>query len=206
MLDKRDAVIAAQCPVVIAPKYGELEPLEVGQRRYVLASNALYIEAKSSVLYVRQRIQAITEGVAYAGHVSEFLTVSKPVPNGLFNRMIEMAEDAEPQEMAALVVADDEGHYQLVAPEIDSASPAHVTYTDLSLEQEDRLLLDVHSHGRGRAYFSATDDASDRSRRGPHISVVFGRCHDRVRYVARVCIGQHLIGLTKPLQAMGVIA
>lgn len=204
--DKKDAAISATCPVVGAPTHGQLVDLVSGQRRYIVATDGLYIEARSDVLHVCQRIEAFeADTVTWAGAVKPFIRVlCRPVPRKLFADLIDRAEAATPTEMAALVVAGESG-WEIHDPGVQSASATHVTYGDLTLEQEPLLLIDAHSHGEGRAYFSQTDDASDRGRQGPHISVVFGRCHADIRYVSRLCVGQHLITLTQPLDSLGVV-
>ncbi|MBN8801458.1 MAG: hypothetical protein J0H05_07295 [Stenotrophomonas acidaminiphila] len=45
------------------------------------------------------------------------------------------------------------------------------------------------------------DDESDRSRCGPHVSMVFGHCIDRpsTKVAVRVCVGHYLIPLSDDL-------
>jgi PRTRC genetic system protein A len=52
-------------------------------------------------------------------------------------------------------------------------SESHISY-DSATRNESRLVLDVHSHGRGHAFFSDDDDASDLY--GVYFATVLGRC------------------------------
>ncbi|MFZ1643253.1 MAG: Mov34/MPN/PAD-1 family protein [Candidatus Contendobacter sp.] len=53
----------------------------------------------------------------------------------------------------------------------------HVRYEPLPESHRDALVLHVHSHGDGEAYFSVQDDRANREAGDSvYVAVVFGRC------------------------------
>lgn len=187
-----DRALLLGLPVVGMPLQGPFVPLTEG-RRLLLANDGLYIEAASAALYVRLRV-----GAAFSpyGQTTEALDFRNgPIPRSIASVLARAARDAHPHEMAALIVADANagGGYRVLHPDA-SSSRGSVTYDDSGYEDA-LLVIDAHSHGAHDAFFSPTDDASDLSRMGPHISLVFGRCGptDQLKLVARVCIGHYLV-------------
>lgn len=187
-----DRAIAAVLPVAVAPKGGELEPVRFGQR-LLIASDGIYIEAAHPALYVRQRVSA---GTFPYGSTDECVTLpAGPIPRDLYDQLVAAALGAHPHEMAALVVLSADG-YVLHRPKA-VATAGSVRYDDHGYG-DCPLVIDAHSHGHHAGYFSRTDDESDRSRPGPHLSLVFGRCAARatVEVCLRACVAGYLISLT----------
>lgn len=165
--DPRDAILHAACPLVMAPTFGAFVPLQATGKRLVGAADGLYLEARSPALHWLLRLNAVP--MPY-GRLTPFLRLANgPVPMALLYRLADLAREASPNEIAFGIQTDGPG-YSLVVPEIDTASPVHVTYQDAF--DADRLVLDIHSHGEGAAFFSETDDASDLSRAGPYLAGV----------------------------------
>jgi PRTRC genetic system protein A len=187
-----DRALQLGLPVVGMPLQGSFVPLTEG-RRLLVGKDGLYIEAASPALYVRLRV---AEAFSPYGAVSETLVLRHgPIARSIAAEIAHAARAAHPMEMAALIVAEAgaSGGYRLIRPDA-SSSPGSVTYDDGGYDDA-LLVIDAHSHGAHDAFFSATDDVSDLSRMGPHISVVFGHCgpRDQLTVVARVCIGHYLI-------------
>jgi len=179
-LSPLDAAIQSSCPTALAPHHGELSPLLAG-KRLILASDGLYLEVRSTALHALQRIAVLQTPY---GTVEPFLRLaSGPIPRDLLRRATDAAA-ATRDEVAFAIVADGQGGYSLVQPEVHSASASHITYADAL--PDDLLVLDIHSHGDGHAFFSAADDASDLSRPGPYIALVVGRCSTAPEIAARL--------------------
>lgn len=193
-----DDTLWALLPVACVPRGGVFEPIQRGQRLLITA-HGTFIEACTPALYLRLPVGVF---LTPWGEVEPVLLPRHgPIPKALARALQSMALAAHPKEMAALVVADDHvaGGYRLVVPKA-SGGVGHVSYRDDGWE-DGSLVIDAHSHGPFGAYFSATDDASDRSRLDPHISIVFGQCESpaTVVRVARVCIGAMFIDIPSEL-------
>lgn len=194
-----DAAMLAASPVAVVPGHSPFVPLDAPGRRVLLARDGVYLEARSDVLWCCLRLAecALPFGALMAENPSpiHIKLVGAPLDRAVFDRLVSMAEVAHPKEMAALVVRDQDGHDHVHVPAQCGALGA-VTYDD-ALIRESRLLIDAHSHGPYGHHFSSVDDASDRSRIGPHISVVFGHCESNtsLRFAARLCVGSYLIPL-----------
>lgn len=188
-----EAATVAGLPVVLAPIDQAFVPLREDGQRLVLAADGLYIEARAPRLYALRRIAPCDTPF---GSVQPRLDLQAgPLPRALLSAFAQMALDAHPREAAALAISRDGSRYELHVP------PAHgttgcITYDDTGYADSE-LVFDLHSHGPFAAVFSATDDASDRSRGVPHISIVLGCCasSSSITYAARLCVGSYLLYL-----------
>lgn len=191
-----DSAVLALLPHVSAPVDAPFAPITYG-RRLLLASNGLYIEAASNALYLRLSLCRFAPGFELPyGAISEAVSLPHgPLPRDYWDALVAASLSAHPNEMARLIVVQHD-RYTFLAPEEHSAGQGHVQFDDHGYS-EGSLLIDAHSHGVYGEEFSATDDVSDRSRFGPHLSIVFGRCasEQTLRVSARACIGQFLIDL-----------
>ena len=82
--------------------------------------------------------------------------------------------EALPNEAAAFVIWNEVTRMFIVEfPVIDEATPSRLVYRTPVLPADRHVVCDVHSHGTGPAFFSATDNADDAH--ATKISLVFGR-------------------------------
>lgn len=197
----RDIVARASLPTVNALHAEPLPELLPGQRRLVLGADGLYLQARSYALYFSVPLASFP--TPYALVETYVRGAHGPIPTHIWSGLVEASLEANPNEMARLVVSAPDG-YHLIEPPVSSAGAGHVTF-DESAVPEGSLLLDAHSHGAGRSYFSQTDDASDLSRPGLHLSCVFGRCgqRDRVEVSLRLCSSPYLLNL--PVEVLGTL-
>jgi PRTRC genetic system protein A len=199
-----DATLFAGVPLLPAPRFGSLPALLPGQKRFLAAMDGIYVEACSHAMSVRLKVG---EGLLPYGPMSNEVRLSAgPVPRALLREFVERAQAQSDCEIAAAVVLDGEGVYRLHWPTVHHASAAHVHYADQI--DDDRLVLDLHTHATGPAFFSAMDDASDRSRPGPYFACVVGRCdRDDPELVARAVLAPYLQPLAMQwLQDHGIVA
>lgn len=97
---------------------------------------------------------------------------------------------ALPNEAAAFILWNEvTGAFAVDFPAIDDATPTRLVYRPPVCEPGWHVVCDIHSHGRGPAYFSATDDADDAH--ATKISLVIGRLDDPAgpMMAARLCAG-----------------
>jgi PRTRC genetic system ThiF family protein/PRTRC genetic system protein A len=147
--------------------------LAVGHKRLLGSAQGLYVEARSAAWDVCARVATVA--LPYGEMSPRLRCPAGAIPLALLNTFVAQAQASPAREIAAAIVLSDTG-FALVWPTVESSSSAHVRYIDTDID-EDRLVIDLHSHGHHDAIFSGTDDNSDCSRRGPHLSMVVGRCH-----------------------------
>jgi PRTRC genetic system protein A len=173
LADPRDRAIFAATPTVTAPRFGVLAPVPVGQHRFVLAANGLFVQARTATLDLTLRVSD-TVRLPYGVMEEKVVMVAGRLPRELFQAMRQKALAAHPREWAGVVLFDPAfGGYRLVEPEVESVSSGHIRYRTGAYDDA-LLVCDVHSHGHHGAYFSGTDDASDQH--GIYIASVLGRC------------------------------
>lgn len=84
------------------------------------------------------------------------------IPRELLDQAVDHFRSALPNEAAAFVVWDEEDRqFSLDFPHIDEATPSRLIYRAPVLPPDRHVICDIHSHGYGRAFFSATDDTDD---------------------------------------------
>jgi PRTRC genetic system protein A len=120
------------------------------------------------------------------------------IPREHIERILEHFYAALPNEAAAFVIwNEDDQRFAVVFPSIDEASPSRLVYRTPALAPNWHLVCDIHSHGRGSAFFSATDDADDAH--ATKISLVFGRIDhpDGPNMASRLCAGGMFLPLPR---------
>lgn len=201
-LNGADRAVLGQMPALMVPTFGDLPECKVGQRRFLLAADGIHVEARTPSLHFRAPISSASLPF---GEVEPFCELAGGLlPAALGQALVDAALAAMPNETASVVIYRPSlARYGLIEPEIDSASRGHVTFDHWADFTDHNLMVDVHTHGALEAYFSPTDDASDRSIHEPHLSLVFGRCREgEITVTGRLCVGNYLI----PLSDLGLSA
>ena len=134
---------------------------------YVLGASGLYVQSESAHLTARLLIApAEVRGLA---PVSEKVTLTHgPIPAQLFELGLRWFQEA-PGTERFFAVGWDKGAYRLVIP------PQSGTGSSLTYRPPAGVVAEFHSHGRHRAFFSATDDGDEQ---GFRVYGVVGRLHD----------------------------
>jgi PRTRC genetic system protein A len=182
-IDPRDAVLRATCPVIGAPMFGALPPLEEGQRM-VLAGDGLYLQFKGTWLAVTTRVGDVAPGLRLPyGRLSEEMAfVFGTIPMTLIAEFIETARLALPNEAAgALIYRSSDATLSLRMHEPLDAGAGHIQYRIAELADDEVLAVDLHTHGRLPAFWSAVDNRDDL---GIRLCGVFGNL-DRERPTAK---------------------
>lgn len=167
-----DAVLLGQTPALMMPRFSSLPELAPGCRRYVIARDGLYVQARSRSLLLALRVEEFQSPLPYGDLVESVQMVGGLIPYSLYADLQRQAVAACPDEWAAFVVYD--GKYHIVLPEVVDSSGGHISYR-LDGIDESQIVLDIHSHGQFDAFFSETDDRSDNH--GIYFASVLGRCH-----------------------------
>jgi PRTRC genetic system protein A len=130
---------------------------------YVLAGNGLYVQASNPFLSATMCLaRAHVRGLApLTEHVG---LIHGKIPARLYDLATSILTAASPCERYLAVTW--EGEYRLRQP-AQQGSSSHVEYNVLP-----NTVLDIHSHGSMKAFFSQTDD---RDEQGLRLYVVVGR-------------------------------
>lgn len=195
----RDRALFAALPVILAPRFEPIAPLDTGHTRLVLASDGVYIEARTHVLHACGRISA-ADRMPF-GTVRPFVTrVIADDPTPLLAAAAARAQQSLPNEWAGVIVRQGDDGLALTQPAILSNSPARVRYDATGIDPLD-VLWDIHSHAAMRAFFSSQDDADDLSCPSPcFIASVIGRCHtDTPVWASRLVIAGRAFDLDQPV-------
>lgn len=208
--DPRDAILQAHTPAIIVPRFGELAPLEKSGHRYLVASDGLWLEVRRPWIHARALI-----AMPHADHVPPFGEVSPDSFDGrdyeavyAFGRedldriqtlFLHDARRACPDEFAAWAIWNDrERRLEYLALFAAETSPVRLDgLVRPRLEDHEHLALDLHSHGRGAADFSSTDDEDDRGE--VKLAVVVGNLDETPTWCTRLC----LLGLFMSAEATG---
>ena len=131
---------------------------------YVLGSGGIYVQAQSSHLVARVLVgPATVRGLA---PVAEKVQLAHgPMPAYLFELGLRWFQET-PSTERSFAVRWDRNAYWVVVPE-QAGTAASLTYRPPS-----GVVAEFHSHGKGRSFFSATDDKDEQ---GFHIYGVVGR-------------------------------
>lgn len=173
LTDERDRVLLALTPTLMAPRFGSLPTLATGLHRFVVASNGLFLQARTDTLEVSLKV-ADTPTLPYGAVTESVHLIHGPIPADIGATIAQRCSESHPTEWAGVVLWNAQASaYQLHEPTIESASAGHIRYSTAGYDDR-QLVVDVHSHGGGEAYFSQVDDESDIG--GVYIASVMGRC------------------------------
>lgn len=181
MTDPRDAAVQATCPVRAVPRYGDL-PVHASGQRMLLAGNGLFVQMKTPWLDCTMRVAEVGMRLPFGPLDDTIAFAFGVIPMGLLERFIAEARSALPNETAgALMFNVRTGGLRLAMHAAVAAGPGHVSYRIEELPDDELLAVDLHSHGRLPAFWSAEDDRDDQ---GVRVCGVFGNL-DRERPTAR---------------------
>lgn len=182
MIDARDHALQASCPVLPAPRFGDLPSMANGQR-ILVAANGVFVQVRLDWLDCIHRLAPAVPLPLPYGDVRERMAFSfGRLPIDLIEQFVEVGRRCLPRETAgALIYSRATGRLRLVMHSADSASPAHIGYRACALAADETLAVDLHTHGTLPAFFSATDDRDDT---GIKVAGVFGNL-DQSRPSAR---------------------
>lgn len=201
--DPTAAAVLAAVPCYPVPATGRSPAIDA--LRAARAGHGLAVGSDGVMLIVRRPWLELDMPIAapMAAHVP-YGSIGDPraelryglIPRDLLVQIHQHFLAALPNEAAVFVIWNESTReYALEYPAIDEATPSRLVYRPPVLSADCHIVCDVHSHGRGAAFFSATDDADDAH--ATKIALVVGLLgHPQgPAMVARICAG----GLFLPL-------
>jgi PRTRC genetic system protein A len=176
-------------PVVTVNQDGSVVDAQGDGIRFVLARQGLFREVTSSWMTCRHQISMSTLTLPFGpASASLKLKCSLP-PHDVWKDFVLEARADLPNEAAAQLVWNEVSDTWRCAMRGSShASPGRIDYLNPVLDDDEVAVIDVHSHGEGRAFFSRTDDIDDRG--SFKIAAVFGRVGTRPELLLRLVMGE----------------
>lgn len=120
------------------------------------------------------------------------------IPRRHLDHIIDKFRAALPNEAAAFVLWNEATReFAVEFPVVDEATPSRLVYRSPILERGWHMVCDIHSHGSGPAFFSATDDSDDAH--ATKISLVFGQLNqiDGPTRASQLCAGGMFLPLSR---------
>ena len=203
--DPTAAAVLAAMPCFPVPPHGQSTGLDA--LRAARAGQGIAVGRDGVMLILRRPWLALDVGVsppivAYLPYGS----VGEPkadlrcgfIPREYLMSVLDHFRAALPNEAAAFIFWNEKtGEFAVNFPVIEEATPSRLVYRTPTLPPDLHMVCDIHSHGRGPAYFSATDNADDAQ--ATKIALVFGRLGqlDRPVMASRLCAGGMFLPLPR---------
>lgn len=206
-MDARDIALQSTAPTLMVPLFGELDPIQGAGHRFLAARDGLWLDIKREWLELRiplARQQMVAMPYGILDSKIEFLFGK--LPTALIQAFVTKAKQVAPDECAGWIVWNAlQGDFRLLMLENISAGLAHVTFHRPELEDHEHLVIDIHSHGKLKAFFSEEDNLDDAGE--VKISVVVGNLDQEEQTIrARLCAMGMFVTLPAPsLQQAGGI-
>ena len=195
-MDARDIALQHSAPVVVVPRYGEFEPMTGNGHRFLVTGDGLWLEARRPWMYLRMPLVCQRDVPMPYGFVGRELSLAfGKIPRRLVFEFFRYAAVRCPDECVGWIVWNARtGDMRLERLEELSTGCSHVHYTRPILDEDEHLVVDIHSHGYLAAFFSSEDDRDDRGEF--KIAGVVGNCdRERCSTTFRLCAN----GLFLPL-------
>jgi PRTRC genetic system protein A len=194
-----DMALLAAAPFAAVPRHAPFHPLQDNGHRFLLATDGLYLEVRRPWLHLvhplaPQTAVTVPYGALQSQCSLDFGKISTALPQ-LKEFAATAAATAPIEAAASLLWNHKERTWRLATPEtIGEASESRIQYRQVECGPDESLVIDLHSHGHGPAYFSATDNEDDRG--SVKIAGVFGDLDKANPTVAfRLC----MLGLYIPI-------
>jgi len=155
-----DAALQAHTPAIMVPRHEALAPLEGPGHRFLVSRSGLWVEAQRAWCRVVWPLALVDHGIALPFGDLEprvELTFGR-LPEWPIVQFIEQARKAYPLETAGVVVwSEGTNELRYEACRAISASAGHVKSHWPTLGPGEAVVIDLHSHGALRAFFSGQD-------------------------------------------------
>ncbi|WP_420475195.1 PRTRC system protein A [Noviherbaspirillum sp. ST9] len=174
--DPRDNALQSTCPVVAAPRYGSLPDMQNGQR-VVIAANGVFVQVKLDWLDCMLRIAELPAAppLPYGTVKTRIAFAFGAIPVCLLEAFVAAGRMRLPNEIAGgLIYSRRSGTLRLQVYDALQASPDGIAFRMPPLDEDESIAIDLHTHGRSRAFWSPIDNGDDR---GIKVAGVFGHLH-----------------------------
>ncbi|MFT4506103.1 PRTRC system protein A [Caballeronia sp. 15711] len=188
-MNAADMVLQRSFPTVMVPRREPVAPMQSIGERLLIAQNGVFLEIKQPWISLVRRIAdfSVPTAIPYGRVVEHTALHCGRVPDLLVAEFASMARAAHPMETGAWIVWNESTRqFRLVAVKILSHTAGSLNYERPELEPDEVLVVDCHSHGGHKAFFSATDDEDDKH--DIKFALVVGNCSSPVAsFALRMC-------------------
>ncbi len=189
-MNHKDKLIQEHKPVVLVPAYEALAKLEMGKTRFVMASDGLWIESRQPWVHLCLPLWKSKVHLPYGLVERCFEMVYEPIDGDVRRQIKKDALRWCGYEYAGAITYTDDA---LVYQEIEDVLERGLG--SVSYKVPPHVVVDIHSHGYGAAYFSEQDDKDDQG--GVRISLVLGHCKGDgkdITFALRLCVEGYFFG------------
>lgn len=187
-------------PTLMASRFGVLPEIKESEQRFIIASDGVYIEARTPTIHARLRVSETKQPFPY-GKVEETIKLyGERIPFAVIEQARKRAVESSPKEWGGSICWTPERGYWLDEPEILVQTGASLSYRNTAVDPT--LVVDIHSHGLHKPFFSKTDNEDDKERGGIYVAAVIGECNSAsacavstMKFAMRMVINGHLIKL-----------
>jgi PRTRC genetic system protein A len=183
-----DIALQGSFPSVMVPTREPVAPMKQPGERLLIAADGVFLEISRPWLRLVRRLSSFDwrTPVPYGVASEQTELLCGPVPAGLVAQFAAIARAALPDEAGAWIVWDSAtGGFRLVPLPALSHGPGHLHYDRPALRDGEWLVVDCHSHGYTKAYFSSTDDRDDQH--DVKLALVLGNCDRAPSIALRLC-------------------
>jgi len=188
-MDPRDLAVQSVTPTVMVPRFGDFKELRKYGQRMLAAANGTWFEANRPWLYVRLPVAPAPLVPVPYGEVTQKINFRcGKLPKALVLQFIAEARKRIPNECAGWIVWNSVlGNWKLLMLEELKVGHDHVSVALPVLLDNEHLVIDIHSHGLIKAFFSDEDNFDDMN--DYKISIVVGNLNeDIVTAEFRLCV------------------
>jgi PRTRC genetic system protein A len=172
-LDRKDRILQNGCPTIMVPVYSPLSDIPSQSRRFLMARDGLWLEAKPPWGHFRFPVWFSPRSLPYGRVDSVTVLIDGPVPPDLIEvcRSEATRKAKISKEWAGWIVWNEDSGYKYLPLEIIEETGVSVRYKVPILPEGTSLVMNFHSHPFDMAHFSGTDDHDDQG--GMHYSGIF---------------------------------
>lgn len=183
-----DLILQRSFPSVMVPAREPLVAMSGPGERLLVAADGVYLEIMRAWVHIIRRIARyeVDTAIPYGAVEQKTQLLCGPVPPALVGEFLQMARRSLPNEVGAWIVWNAlTREFRLAALPALSHGPQHLDYDRPALRDGESLVVDCHSHGAGKAFFSSTDDEDDC--RDVKFALVLGHCDREPSTALRLC-------------------
>lgn len=175
-----DDAILKTFPLLSVPASGQPAGATENGTRYLVACDGLWREINLPWIRLVHHVGPCVVKLPYGQSEPSIDFKCGAVPVELIRAFGEEAVLRAPLEIAAAVVWNERtGDWRLAWRHAREASASHIAYDEVRIEDDEHIVIDVHSHGHHPAFFSREDNDDDFG--SMKLSLVVGSCNQPAR-------------------------
>lgn len=155
--------------IIMREQVFDFQPTPGKLYEYVIAGNGVYVRSARKELKVQIPVAVADKSIRGLGTADLIVRLPVRVGAGLLPYMITAFRQSLPDEKLCYLKHD--RYWSILTPN-QEASPGHCAPLDPYNPDAQDAVIEIHSHGTGRAFFSKTDD---RDETGFKIYAVMGK-------------------------------